>query len=93
MTIFTELERIILGFIWKHKTQNKAGGINPPRLQTILQNYSNQNSEVLAQKQTCGSMQQNRETRDKPTRLGQLIFDKGSKNLQREKDSLFSKWC
>ena len=32
---------------WRHK---------PPRLQTILQSYSNQNSVVLAQKQT--SMEQ-----------------------------------
>ena len=32
---------------WRH---------NPPRLQTILQKYGNQNSVVLAQKQTHGSM-------------------------------------
>ena len=40
---------------------------NPPRLQTILQ--SNKNSIVLAQKQTHGSMEQNREPRNKPTHL------------------------
>ena len=43
---------------WKHK---------PPRLQTILQRYSNQNSMVLAQKQTYGSMEQNTEPQNKPT--------------------------
>ena len=31
---------------------------NPPRLQTILQSYGNQNNVVLAQKQTYGSMEQ-----------------------------------
>ena len=33
----------------------------------IVQNYSNQNSLVLAQKQTYGSTEQNREPRNKPT--------------------------
>ena len=43
---------------WKH---------NLPRLQTILQSYGNQNSIVLTQKQTYGSMEQNREPKHKPT--------------------------
>ena len=33
---------------------------NPPRLQTVLQSYSNQNSMVLAQTHTCELMEQNR---------------------------------
>ena len=40
-----------------------------PRLQTILQVYSNQNSMVLAQKQTHRWMEQNRVPRNKPTHL------------------------
>ena len=40
-----------------------------PRLQTLLQSYTNQNSKVLAKKQTHRSMKQNREPRNKPTNL------------------------
>ena len=47
---------------------------------------------VLAQKQTYGSVEQNREPRNNPCTYDQLIFDKGCKNMQ-WKESLFSKWC
>ena len=36
------------------------------RFQTMLQNCSNQNNMILAQNQTCKSMEQNREPRNKP---------------------------
>ena len=40
-----------------------------PRLQTILQSYSNQDTMVLAQKQKYRSMEQDRNPRDKPMHL------------------------
>ena len=46
----------------KRSSRNQA-----PGLQTILQSYSNQDSTVLAQKQKCRSMEQDRKHRDKPT--------------------------
>ena len=36
---------------------------------------------VLAQKQTHRSVEQNREPRNKPTHYGQLIYNKGAKNI------------
>ena len=64
---------------------------NSPRLQEILQSHSHQNSVVLVSKQTDRPMEQNREPGNKP--YGQLIFDKGGKNIKWEKDSLRSNTC
>lgn len=62
-------------FVWKHKRPWKAKAImrkkeknhryHSSRFQTILQNHSNKNNLVLAQKQTHQPMEQNREPRMK----------------------------
>ena len=53
----------------KRRWRNQA-----PRLQMILQSYSNQDSMVLAQKQKYRSMQQDRKPRDKTTHIWSPYF-------------------
>ena len=70
------------------KKKNKTGGITIPDFKLYYK--TNQNSMVLAQKQTHRSTEQNREPRNGPIRC-QLIFDKARKNIQWKKDRLFNK--
>ena len=55
------------------------------RLQTILQTYSNQNSMVLAQKQTHRSMEQIREPRNKPPHLWSINIQQRRQEYTMEK--------
>ena len=51
------------------KKEKESWKNQAPKLQTILQSYSNQDSLVLAQKQKYRSMEQDRKPRDKPMHI------------------------
>ena len=51
---------------------------------TMLQRYSNQNSKVLAEKQTHRSMKQNREPRNKPMHLWSINLWQGRREYTME---------
>ena len=101
MTVFTDLEQIILKCVRNHKRsripktilrKNEVRDITLPDPRpyykaTVIETawYWQNQKNEQTKKQTYGLMQQKREPRNKPTHLWSLLFDKGGKNIQWKK--------
>ena len=103
MTFFKALEQTIQSFIWNHKipriakvilrNKKQAGGTILPDLK---QNYKATVIKTVwhwYQKRHTDKWNRINNTEINPDIYGQLIFDKGDKNIKWEKYTLFSKNC
>ena len=86
-------------FVWKNKRPWIAVTILRKKTElgvscALIENYTTklQSSKQYGTGTKHRSMEQNREPGNEPT-LTCTIYDKGGKNIQRGKDSLYNKWC
>ena len=103
MTVLIEIEKAIMKFIWKNKSRRVAkvilgrksdvGYITIADLKLYFRAIVTKITWYWHRNRHVDQWYRIEDTEANQQKYSNLILDKGSKNIQWRKDSLFNKWC